>query len=122
MTQAAPSITEVEMQTPATDEPLASANAQMSISRFYRPELDVVRFIAFQLVFFAHLLPLRPRQGLPVPSQLMIQSLYIVQETSVFGLSLFFALSAFLICELLLRERAATGTVQVRQFYIRLLL
>jgi peptidoglycan/LPS O-acetylase OafA/YrhL len=39
-----------------------------------------------------------------------------------FGLSLFFTLSAFLICELLLREREATGTVGVKQFYIRRIL
>ncbi len=39
-----------------------------------------------------------------------------------FGLSLFFTLSAFLICELLLREREAVGTVGVKQFYIRRIL
>jgi peptidoglycan/LPS O-acetylase OafA/YrhL len=39
-----------------------------------------------------------------------------------FGVGLFFALSAFLICELLLRERMAAGTVAVKQFYIRRIL
>lgn len=39
-----------------------------------------------------------------------------------FGLDLFFALSAFLICELLVRERAINGTVGVKQFYIRRIL
>jgi peptidoglycan/LPS O-acetylase OafA/YrhL len=39
-----------------------------------------------------------------------------------FGLSLFFTLSAFLIGELLLRERAAVGTVRVKEFYIRRIL
>lgn len=40
----------------------------------------------------------------------------------IFGLSLFFTLSAFLICELLLRERRAAGTVGVKKFYIRRIL
>ena len=39
-----------------------------------------------------------------------------------FGLSLFFTLSAFLICELLLRERKSAGAVGVKQFYIRRIL
>jgi peptidoglycan/LPS O-acetylase OafA/YrhL len=39
-----------------------------------------------------------------------------------FGLSLFFTLSAFLICELLLREREVVGTVKAGQFYIRRIL
>ena len=39
-----------------------------------------------------------------------------------FGLSLFFTLSAFLICELLLRERGVAGTVGVKNFYIRRIL
>jgi peptidoglycan/LPS O-acetylase OafA/YrhL len=36
-----------------------------------------------------------------------------------FGVDLFFCISGFLICTLLLRERAATGTVSLRNFYIR---
>jgi peptidoglycan/LPS O-acetylase OafA/YrhL len=39
-----------------------------------------------------------------------------------YGLSLFFTLSAFLICELLLRERESTGTIGIKQFYIRRIL
>jgi peptidoglycan/LPS O-acetylase OafA/YrhL len=34
-------------------------------------------------------------------------------------LCLFFTLSAYLICELLLREKARTGTVSMRRFYLR---
>jgi peptidoglycan/LPS O-acetylase OafA/YrhL len=47
---------------------------------------------------------------------------YALADACRFGLSLFFTLSAFLICELLLRERDATGTVRVKQFYIRRIL
>jgi peptidoglycan/LPS O-acetylase OafA/YrhL len=43
-------------------------------------------------------------------------------NSCAFGLSLFFTLSAFLICELLLRERESSGTVSVKQFYIRRIL
>jgi hypothetical protein len=39
-----------------------------------------------------------------------------------FGLQLFFVLSAFLIYELLMRERETTGAVSVKQFYIRRIL
>jgi peptidoglycan/LPS O-acetylase OafA/YrhL len=36
-----------------------------------------------------------------------------------FGVDLFFCLSAYLITELLMREKAATGRVDVSAFYIR---
>ena len=36
-----------------------------------------------------------------------------------FGMGMFFLLSAFLITELLLRERQKTGTIHLRAFYIR---
>ena len=36
-----------------------------------------------------------------------------------FGVSLFFAISGFLITTLLLRERAATGRISLRNFYMR---
>jgi peptidoglycan/LPS O-acetylase OafA/YrhL len=39
-----------------------------------------------------------------------------------FGVPLFFVLSAYLITELLMRERAKTGTLHVRSFYIRRML
>ncbi len=46
----------------------------------------------------------------------------VVKVACKFGLSLFFTLSAFLICELLIREREASGTIGVKQFYIRRIL
>lgn len=90
--------------------------------RFYRPELDIVRFLAFLLVFVSHLLP---PVGDPRIAHLLkgaTPAFNIVEGTFHYGLSLFFTLSAFLIFELLIRERDAAGTVEVKQFYIRRIL
>jgi len=90
--------------------------------RFYRPELDVVRFIAFFLVFLTHTLPSgRGDEFVRLPLRLAVL-IYGVQRISDYGLFLFFTLSAFLICELLLRERDATGGIRATNFYIRRLL
>ena len=47
---------------------------------------------------------------------------YIFANAAIYGVSLFFTLSAFLICELLLRERRISDDVSVKQFYIRRIL
>ena len=91
-------------------------------NRYYRPELDVLRFLAFALVFLSHSLP---NASHPQLTRLLggLVPLYDSAVTATgFGLNLFFALSAFLICELLLRERDAAATVQVKQFYLRRML
>jgi peptidoglycan/LPS O-acetylase OafA/YrhL len=82
----------------------------------YRPELDVVRFLAFLLVFLFHALPY-PAVGQPA----WRVQLALVKECSS-GLCLFFTLSAYLITSLLLAERQATDTVSIKKFYIRRLL
>lgn len=91
-------------------------------SQYYRPELDVVRFLAFIFVFLHHELP-----GLPDPRISSILKgcapvLYASANACGYGLCLFFVLSAFLICELLLREREITYTVRTKQFYYRRIL
>ena len=90
--------------------------------RFYRPELDVVRFIAFLLVFLFHALPHVPGPRAASALKSLIPIFYALSSACRFGLTLFFTLSAFLICELLIREREAAGTVYVKQFYIRRIL
>ncbi len=48
--------------------------------------------------------------------------LFLVGNVGPFGVPVFFLLSAFLITELLLRERDATGRIHVGAFYIRRIL
>lgn len=77
---------------------------------FYKPQLDVVRLLAFFAVFNHHVLP-RTCATLPWLGE--------VADAGAFGVSLFFVLSAYLITLILLREREATGTVLLRDFYMR---
>jgi peptidoglycan/LPS O-acetylase OafA/YrhL len=75
-------------------------------ARFYHPELDALRFFAFLAVLVHH--------G-PDSSAFPI----VVRGSGGFGLSMFFLLSAYLITELLLREREQSGTVSWKRFFIR---
>jgi peptidoglycan/LPS O-acetylase OafA/YrhL len=85
-------------QTPAT--------VHLSAGRFYRPELDALRFFAFLAVLLHH-----------GPSSSGVPE--VIKRLGGFGLSMFFLLSAYLITELLVREREQTGTIAIRSFYIR---
>lgn len=87
---------------------------------FYRPELDVIRFVAMMCVFCHHTLP-KESAGYRLPSGLASFIAEMVNASS-FGLCLFFALSAYLICELLLREKQLTGKVDMARFYKRRIL
>ena len=78
----------------------------MRISSAHRPELDVLRFVAFLMVFLHH----AGRQS---------GSSGFVVDACGFGLTLFFTLSAFLIGGRLLDEKVSTGTVSLRRFYAR---
>ena len=98
------------------------AAPERSASRYYRPELDIVRFIAFLLVFLSHEIPSTPDSRVDSILKGFAPVAYTISDACGFGLSLFFVLSAFLICELLLRERATAGTVGIKQFYIRRIL
>jgi peptidoglycan/LPS O-acetylase OafA/YrhL len=84
---------------------------------FYRPELDVLRFVAFLLVFVHHT---APRQGIiPHLGPQLSAVITSVSKACGFGLCLFFALSAYLITELLIRERNANSRLDIKAFYIR---
>jgi len=74
---------------------------------FYRPELDVLRFIAFLMVFLHHSVP--PRRA----------SVRQFADVGGWGVCVFFVLSSFLITELLRKEKERTGTVAIRAFYVR---
>jgi len=88
-------------------------------SAFYRPELDVLRFFAFLAVFLFHLshtAEFYVEHGVP---RLIATVVSALTQAGVFGVDLFFVLSAYLITELLLREKIATGRLDVPSFYVR---
>jgi peptidoglycan/LPS O-acetylase OafA/YrhL len=95
--------------------PIAAAHSQR---RFYQPELDGLRFYAFLGVFICHTLPFDGafyrRFHLPVP-----WLWGAIAKSGAAGVDLFFALSAFLITSILLREREETGGISLRRFYLR---
>jgi peptidoglycan/LPS O-acetylase OafA/YrhL len=89
--------------------------------RFYQPELDGLRFYAFLGVFVCHTLPYEAafyrRFHLPVP-----WLWGAIAKSGAAGVDLFFALSAFLITSILLREQQQTGGISLRHFYLRRIL
>jgi peptidoglycan/LPS O-acetylase OafA/YrhL len=86
----------------------SSPASLLGASRFYRPELDLLRFFAFVCVFIAH-----------SPHAMHLGWMMDAGSNAV---CLFFLLSAFLITELLLREQDSTGSIHLRAFYIRRIL
>jgi peptidoglycan/LPS O-acetylase OafA/YrhL len=92
-------------------------------SRFYHPELDILRFFAFLGVFCHHALPhdtsFYSQLGVPKTLGTVLAS---AGATGAFGVDLFFTLSAYLITELLLREKELLGTLDVKAFYVRRML
>jgi peptidoglycan/LPS O-acetylase OafA/YrhL len=88
-----------------------------SAGPFHRPELDILRFGAFFLVFLHHAMP-HTSSSYPANGHLWAA----VARSGALGVDLFFALSAYLITEILLRERRAAGSIDVRAFYARRIL
>jgi peptidoglycan/LPS O-acetylase OafA/YrhL len=91
--------------------------------RYYRPELDLLRFLAFFMVFLSHVVPgdevFFAQAHVPASIAYWIIGM---AAGGAFGVDLFFVLSSFLITTLLLRERHAYGTVDVSSFYVRRIL
>ncbi|HET6216262.1 MAG TPA: acyltransferase [Acidobacteriaceae bacterium] len=100
---------------------VAPVGAARTQRRFYQPELDGLRFYAFLGVFVCHTLPFEGtfyrRFHLPMP-----WLWGAVAKSGAAGVDLFFALSAFLITSILLREREETGGISLRRFYLRRIL
>src|ERR1700709_171102 len=94
-------------QRSATSEEPADSSC---LDRFYRPGLDILRALAFLLVFFAH--------GL-VWHLVKLTQLGAIGRTGEFGVAIFFFLSSYLITELLLREKRLSGTIAIPAFYAR---
>lgn len=82
-------------------------------ARFYRPELDALRFFAFVTVFCFHRADFLPLDHVHHPIA------YVIAWIGAFGVTLFFLLSAFLIVELLLREKEKVGDIHIGSFYVR---
>ena len=80
-------------------------------SRFYDAGLDLLRFLAFLMVFSLHARRLHVSHT--------VDGLF---KTGKYGVGVFFVLSAYLITELLLRELDKTGTISLSKFYLRRLL
>ena len=110
--------------TPALQELVVERVDERAIARtsarFYHPELDIVRFFAFLMVFVHHAIPHEPefwmKLGVASPLARIIGG---IGSTGAFGVDVFFALSSYLITELLLREKQQCGEVDVRAFYVR---
>src|SRR3954451_24950346 len=89
--------------------PSQFSSIKKSTERFYRPELDVLRFLAFFSVFVFH-------------SRFLIRPLSsgvdVIARMGAYGMCLFFFLSSYLITELLLRERGKNGTIHVGAFFL----
>src|SRR6266481_4914950 len=103
--------------------PVVTRTSASYAGSFYRPELDVMRFFAFFGVFLFHAAPRSAEfyEGLQFPSWVTRIVLHAFAAGG-YGVDLFFALSAYLITSLLLRERATTGDLDLRSFYVRRIL
>src|SRR2546422_1667367 len=91
--------------------------------RFYFPELDSIRFFLFWGVWGYHALPRQESAYTEhhVPAALASFITSII-KAGMASLDVFFILSAFLITELLLREKEFRGVPDLKAFYIRRLL
>jgi peptidoglycan/LPS O-acetylase OafA/YrhL len=93
---------------------------QIMQSKFYRPELDILRFVAFALVFLYH--TASSIRGEMSSGGAIQRFLSDAAMAGSYGVDLFFLLSAYLITTLLLREKNRTGTIDTRSFYARRIL
>ena len=91
------------------------------VKSFYQPELDVLRFFAFCLVFIAHAVYFVDIDWAHL-SKPLFTFMFAVHGAGYYGVDLFFVLSSYLITELLYREREKTGAIHLRQFYVRRML
>jgi peptidoglycan/LPS O-acetylase OafA/YrhL len=83
----------------------------MATKQGYLPTLDGWRAIAITAVTLDHVVAFRFGTAHPI--------LFALTRTGPNGVSLFFAISGFLICSRLLEEEDATGKINLGGFYIR---
>ena len=89
----------------------------------YDPTIDLIRFIAFFLVFFTHFIN-RGGNAIQVNAGQWWNNEFIqrVADFGGQGVTLFFSLTGFLLGRLLIREYKEKGTVSVKAFYVRRIL
>jgi peptidoglycan/LPS O-acetylase OafA/YrhL len=103
-----------DRENPGAIPTAAAAASPHASSRFYLPELDILRFFAFFWMFFVHASIAFPASDTNARPRIVDAGFYTVD--------LFFALSAYLLTQLLVRELARRGKADVRAFYLRRLL
>lgn len=112
----------VPTELPAEKEPPAAVTGKPNPKSFYRPELDVLRFFAFFMVFLFHLLPDRASRVPLAGHSHLRYAIVCATVTMGTGVCLFFVLSAYLITTLMIRERQVTSAFDPRAFYERRIL
>jgi peptidoglycan/LPS O-acetylase OafA/YrhL len=117
-----PALESPDLRVVARPMPQVAVVDPRTAGRFYRPELDVLRFCAFFLVFIHHHFSYVPAQYNPHLGRWFAIGVSTISAAATYGVDIFLALCSYLITELLLREKARTGTVDVKWFYIRRIL
>lgn len=94
---------------------LSDRPGEVPTSRFYLPQLDGLRFLAFAAVFYRHL-------GQTFVEWQGNRWWQATLDAAAWGVDLFFVLSGFLITSLLIREKEQTAAVNVPAFWLRRIL
>ena len=79
----------------------------------YFPVLDCLRFLASMCVFLAHSVVFFQPPG----ARLYFGN--FIEDAGYFGVVFFYTLSGFLITYLLMKEKKSTGTIAIKNFYMR---
>lgn len=108
---------ELPVDSHAPETGASRSGAQVPPKSFYVPELDSLRFLAFLGVFAFH-----TRFRYAGLSPALGNMILTIDGAGAFGVDLFFVLSAYLITNLLLREKRTTGSLNVSAFYLRRIL
>lgn len=109
--------------TPLVNAParVNAASTAAAASRFYRPELDGLRFCSFLAVFISHAYLISPQMfagGGAITAEVGRWAL-AAGHCGYAAVAVFFVLSSYLITELLLREQDRRGSIDVPAFYAR---
>jgi peptidoglycan/LPS O-acetylase OafA/YrhL len=99
---------------------ITTATDGASTEKLYWPQLDGFRTLAFLMVYLSHLpaLPI-PGEGAPPGLGFVMAFAHYGMQWGWIGVEMFFALSAFLITTLLLKERERFQAVSFKAFFTR---